>query len=135
MAPMRKRAQIGQRLFLTYCYQCHGSDARGGKGFPNLRDGDWLYGGTPETIQTSIPNGRIGIMPPMIAAVGGAEGVKDVANFVRQISGQKPHDEERARARKEKFAVCAACHGPEGKGNPALDAPNLTDNVWLYGDP
>jgi len=125
--------QMGQRLFLTYCYQCHGSDARGAKGFPNLTDGDWLYGGSPETIQTTILNGRNGIMPPMIDAVGGAQGVKEVANFVRQISGQKPYDEELAAKGKEKFAVCAACHGPEGKGNPALGAPNLTDNVWLYG--
>ncbi len=125
--------QMGQRLFLTYCYQCHGSDARGAKGFPNLTDGDWLYGGTPETIETTILNGRNGIMPPMIDAVGGPQGVKEVANYVRQISGQKPYDEDLAALGKEKFAVCAACHGPEGKGNPALGAPNLTDNVWLYG--
>ena len=94
---------MGQRLFLTYCYQCHGSDARGAKGFPNLTDGDWLYGGTPETIQTTILNGRNGIMPPMIDAVGGPQGVKEVANFVRQISGQKPYDEELAALGKEKF--------------------------------
>jgi cytochrome c oxidase cbb3-type subunit 3 len=124
---------MGQRLFLTYCYQCHGSDARGAKGFPNLTDGDWLYGGTPETIETTILNGRNGVMPPMIDAVGGPQGVKEVANYVRQISGQRPYDEDLAALGKEKFAVCAACHGPEGKGNPALGAPNLTDNVWLYG--
>ena len=103
------------------------------KVFPNLTDGDWLYGGTPETIETTILNGRNGIMPPMIDAVGGPQGVKEVANYVRQISGQKPYDEDLAALGKEKFAVCAACHGPEGKGNPALGAPNLTDNVWLYG--
>lgn len=125
--------EMGQRLYLTYCYQCHGSDARGAKGFPNLTDGDWLYGGSPEAIQNTILNGRNGVMPPMIDAIGGAEGVKEVANYVREIAGQKPFDPALAARGKEKFAVCAACHGPEGKGNPAIGAPNLTDNVWLYG--
>lgn len=124
---------MGQRLYLTYCYQCHGSDARGAKGFPNLTDGEWLWGGSPEAIQASILGGRTGVMPPMIDAVGGPEGVKAVANYVREISGQKPFDPVLAAQGKEKFAVCAACHGPEGKGNPAIGAPNLTDNVWLYG--
>lgn len=124
---------MGQRLYLTYCYQCHGSDARGAKGFPNLTDSDWLYGGSPEAIQTTILNGRIGVMPPMIDAVGGAEGVKELANYVRELSGQKPFDAALAAKGKERFAVCAACHGPDGKGNPAIGAPNLTDNLWLYG--
>ena len=125
--------QMGQRLYLTYCYQCHGSDARGAKGFPNLTDNDWLYGGSPEAIQTTVLGGRNGVMPPMIDAVGGPDGVKAVANYVRQISGQTPYDEVLAAQGKEKFAVCAACHGPDGKGNPAIGAPNLTDNIWLYG--
>jgi len=133
LAANTEAREMGQRLYLTYCYQCHGSDARGGKGFPNLTDGDWLYGGSPEVIQTTILNGRMGVMPPMIDAVGGAEGVKELANYVREISGQKPFDPVLAARGKEKFAVCAACHGPEGKGNPAIGAPNLTDNVWLYG--
>lgn len=125
--------QMGQRLFLTYCAQCHGSDAGGARGFPNLRDGDWLYGGDPETIKTSIANGRNGVMPPLGAVVGGDEGARDVAHYVLSLSG-RTHDSLRAFRGKSKFdTVCAACHGADGKGNPALGAPNLTDNVWLYG--
>lgn len=124
---------IGQRLFLTYCAQCHGSDAGGGQGFPNLRDNDWLYGGDPDTIKASITNGRNGVMPPLGAAVGGEDGAKDVAHYVLSLSG-RTHDELRAARGKTKFnTICIACHGPEGKGNQTLGAPNLTDNIWLYG--
>lgn len=122
----------GQRLFLTYCAQCHGADARGAKGFPNLTDSDWLYGGEPATIQTTIAGGRNGVMPPLGAALGG-DGTKDVANYVRSLSGLA-HDSLRAARGKELFAAnCVACHGPEGKGMAALGAPNLTDKTWLYG--
>jgi cytochrome c oxidase cbb3-type subunit 3 len=123
---------VGQRLFLNYCSQCHASDARGTRGFPNLTDKDWLYGGDPEMIKTSILDGRNGTMPPMGAAVGGEAGAKDVANYVRSLSGLA-HDSAAAARGKEKFAACAACHGPEAKGNPALGSPNLTDATWLYG--
>jgi len=123
---------VGQRLFLTYCAQCHGSDAGGGIGFPNLRDNDWLYGGTPEAIKTSIMNGRNGVMPPMGEAVGGMEGARQVAQYVLSLSGRS-HDPIKAAFGKEKFAACAACHGSDGKGNPMLGAPNLTDRTWLYG--
>ena len=123
----------GQRLFLNYCSQCHASDARGGKGFPNLTDNDWLYGGEPEAIKATILDGRNGLMPPMGAAVGGEAGAKDAANFVRSLSGLD-HDKEGAARGKKHFATfCAACHGAEGKGNPAIGAPNLADKVWLYG--
>jgi len=125
--------EMGQRLFLTNCSQCHGSDARGGKGFPNLTDNDWLYGGEPEVIKTSIANGRNGVMPPLGAAVGGADAVKDVANYVLSLSG-RTHDELRAARGKTKFnTICIACHGPDGKGNQVVGAPNLTDGIWLYG--
>jgi cytochrome c oxidase cbb3-type subunit 3 len=123
---------MGERMFLTYCSQCHGSDARGARGFPNLADNDWLWGGEPQTILTSILEGRTGVMPPMGAAVGGPEGVKEVAHYVLSLSGST-HDAKLAEAGKAKFAACAACHGPEAKGNPALGAPNLTDKVWLHG--
>lgn len=123
---------IGERLFMNYCAQCHGSDARGSKGFPNLADGDWLGGTGGEYIKTTIANGRMGVMPPMAAAVGGAEDVKDVANYVLSLSGS-PHDSVRASQGKAKFAACAACHGPDGKGMHAVGAPNLTDGVWLHG--
>ena len=123
---------MGQRLFLTYCAQCHGADAKGAKGFPNLTDSDWLYGGEPETIRTTILGGRQGMMPPFGPALG-ADGVKNVANYVRSLSGLA-HDSLRAQQGKEIFAQnCAACHGPEAKGTPALGAPNLTDKTWLYG--
>ena len=121
----------GEKLFVTYCTQCHASDARGGRGFPNLTDGDWLYGGDPEVIKESIMNGRRGTMPAMGAALK-EEGVRDVANFVRSLSGLE-HDAARAARGKPGFAAyCAACHGAEGKGNTLMGAPNLTDKVWLY---
>lgn len=123
---------IGERLFMNNCSQCHGSDAHGSKGFPNLTDNDWLYGGTPEAITETITNGRIGVMPPMAAAVGSADDVKNVANYVLSLSGS-PHDSVRANLGKAKFAACAACHGADGKGNQAIGAPNLTDNIWLHG--
>jgi cytochrome c oxidase cbb3-type subunit III len=123
---------IGERLFMNNCSQCHGSDARGSKGFPNLTDNDWLHGGTPEKINETITKGRIGQMPVMAAAVGSADDVKNVANYVLSLSGS-PHDSVRAQLGKEKFTACAACHGVDGKGNQAVGAPNLTDNTWLHG--
>jgi len=123
---------MGERIFLNNCAQCHGSDAGGSRGFPNLRDGDWLYGGDAKTIVETLTNGRMGVMPPQAAALGD-EGVKNVVAYVRTLSGLTA-DPLKAQQGKEKFAqLCAACHGPEGKGTPALGAPNLTDNVWLYG--
>ena len=123
---------IGERLFMNNCSQCHGSDARGGKGFPNLTDGDWLHGGTPDKIAETITKGRVGNMPAMAAAVGGADDVKNVANYVLSLSGS-PHDSVRANLGKEKFAACAACHGADGKGMTALGSANLTDRIWLHG--
>ena len=123
---------IGERLFMNHCAQCHGSDARGSKGFPNLTDGDWLHGGTPDKIRESIEKGRMGNMPPMAAGVGTPEDVKNVAHYVLSLSGS-PHDSLRASLGKSKFGACAGCHGMDGKGNQALGAPNLTDKVWLHG--
>ena len=122
----------GQRLFLTYCSQCHGSDAGGAPGYPNLADGDWLYGGSPDAIKTSILSGRQGIMPAMGAALGD-DGVDQVAAYVMSLSGRSV-DPAQAAAGKTKFeSLCAACHTAEGTGNQAIGAPDLTDNVWLYG--
>jgi cytochrome c oxidase cbb3-type subunit 3 len=123
---------IGQKLFLNHCAQCHASDAGGSRGFPSLADRDWLWGGTPETIKTSIAEGRTGVMPPFGPALG-EQGVKDAAHYVMSLSGSA-HDSIRAARGKEKFAqLCAVCHGADGKGNPQLGAPNLTDGVWLHG--
>lgn len=123
---------IGERLFQNNCAQCHASDARGTKGIPNLTDHDWLYGGTTENIKQTISNGRIGVMPVMAAAVGTSEDVKNLAQYVLSLSGS-PHDSVRASLGKPKFAACAACHGPDGKGTQAVGAPNLTDDIWLHG--
>jgi cytochrome c oxidase cbb3-type subunit 3 len=126
--------EMGQRLFLTYCAQCHGSNAKGAKGFPNLTDKDWLWGGTPEKIKETIAQGRDAVMTPKGTMPDmNAEQVKDVVAYVRSLSGL-PSDSIRAQRGKELFPqACAACHGPEGKGNPDAGYPNLTDNIWLYG--
>ena len=123
---------IGERLFVNNCAMCHGSDARGSKGFPDLTDGDWLHGGTPQKIEETIAKGRVGTMPPMAAAVGSAQDVHNVAQYVLSLSGSA-HDSIAANLGRPKFAACAACHGVDGKGNQAIGAPNLTDNVWLHG--
>jgi cytochrome c oxidase cbb3-type subunit 3 len=124
--------EMGERIFLNNCAQCHGSDAHGSKGFPNLADSEWLYGGEPEAIEASITNGRQGTMPSMAAAVGSAEDVTDVAHYVLSLS-DSAHDSVRAVRGKAKFVICSACHGPQGKGNQQLGAPDLTNKIWLYG--
>lgn len=123
---------IGERLFANNCATCHGSDAKGSKGFPNLTDNDWLYGGSGDTIVETITKGREGTMPPMAAAVGSGDDVRHLANYVLSLSGS-PHNSVAAALGKSKFSACAACHGMNGKGNPALGAPDLTDKVWLHG--
>jgi len=123
----------GERLFVNYCSVCHGSDARGAKGFPNLRDHDWLYGGEPEAIKTSIMHGRNGAMPSWEAPLGGEEGVAQVAEYVEQLAGRDV-DAEMATAGKEKYDMfCVGCHMADGTGMQAVGAPSLTDNIWLYG--
>ena len=127
-----KAMAVGERLFMNNCSQCHGSDARGSKGFPNLTDKDWLHGGSPDKINETITKGRIGQMPPMAAAVGTPEDVRNVSQYVLSMSGS-PHDSVRAALGQSKFGACAACHGADGKGNQALGSANLTDKVWLHG--
>lgn len=123
---------IGQRLFLNSCAQCHGSDARGGPSFPNLTDSDWLHGGEPENIQQTITMGRHGMMPPWKGTISPTE-ASDIAQYVRSLSGLAS-DALRVVPGKRGFETyCVACHGAEGKGNTMLGAPNLTDNVWLFG--
>ena len=125
---------IGESVFMNNCAQCHGSDARGSKAFPNLTNGNagWLGDRSPEHIVQTITNGRNGVMPPMAAAVGGEAELSAVANYVLSLSGS-PHNEVKAFAGKKMYAACAACHGIDGKGNKALGAPNLTDDYWLHG--
>ena len=124
--------EIGQRLFLNYCAQCHGSDARGSRGFPNLADNDWLYGGDPDTIRQTIAKGRNGTMPPF-AGVIDAKLAGDTAQYVRSLSGLASDPIRASRGEGTFKTTCAACHGASGKGNQALGAPNLSDSVWLYG--
>ena len=124
---------FGASLFANHCAMCHGSDARGAKGYPNLTDDDWLWGGSPDQILATVLQGRQAAMPPLAAAIGGDVGVTEVAAYVQSLSGIKA-DPALAAAGKARFGgVCAACHGVDGKGNQALGAPNLTDKTWLYG--
>ena len=129
----REAQQIGQRLFLNNCAQCHGSDARGGPSFPNLTDGDWLYGGTPDVIQQTITHGRHGIMPPWKASIDAAT-ASDIAHYVRSLSGLAADPIKVFRGQREFGNVCVACHGVDGKGNQDIGAPDLTDDYWLYGN-
>ncbi len=137
LATDEEALKVGQRLFLQNCSQCHGSNASGTTGFPDLTDKDWLYAGDAAGIKQSILHGRkANGMMAWGAALGGDQGVKDVAAYVLSLSGREV-DATSAAAGKDKFAMCAGCHGPEGKGSAVmgvpLGAPNLTDNVWLYG--
>ena len=125
--------RVARNLFLNNCAACHGSDARGAFGFPNLTDRDWLWGGSPTTILETISNGRNGIMPPWRDALGGDGNVEDVLDYVMSLSGERltAGDARHGHALFEQ--VCFACHGLDGRGNPQLGAPNLTDKIWLYG--
>ncbi len=132
LAKNPEAVQLGRSVFAHNCVQCHGSDARGATGFPNLTDKDWLWGGDPDTVLATIQNGRNGAMPAWGQMLG-EQGVTEVASYVQTLSGAKV-DDALARAGEVRFRqVCVACHGADGRGNPALGAPNLTDDVWLYG--
>ena len=129
----REVQRAGRRLFVDNCAACHGMEARGiqALGAPNLVDGDWLYGGDEKTVMASILDGRNGMMPPMAQALSAAE-VTNLAHYVISLS-RPPSDPVKAELGRPAFGVCAACHGAGGKGNPLLGAPNLSDDVWLYG--
>jgi cytochrome c oxidase cbb3-type subunit 3 len=122
----------GRNLFVNNCAPCHGSDARGARGFPNLTDSEWNWGGSPEQIETTIRNGRTGVMPPFGAALSDPVRHALVA-YVETLAGRK-EDATLAEAGKQSFAMfCVACHGPTGDGNPLLGAPRLTNEIWLHG--
>lgn len=123
---------IGQKLFLNSCAQCHASDGGGSRGFPNLTDRDWLWGGSTAQIQASITEGRAGVMPPWGEALG-EQGAKDVTHYVLSLSGSTHDSLRKHRGESIYKQTCVACHGADGKGNPALGAPNLTDRIWLHG--
>lgn len=132
LARDERAMKIGARLFANNCAMCHGADAQGAKGFPNLTDSDWLYGGTPDRIVETLTVGRNAMMPAWKDVLG-EEGIQKATHYVMSMAGKK-HDAALAGAGQEVFATnCAACHGADGKGNIMMGAPNLTDNVWLYG--
>jgi cytochrome c oxidase cbb3-type subunit 3 len=132
VAQSRPALKMGQRMFSNNCSQCHGADAKGSYGFPNLTDGDWLYGGDPTSIKTSVTYGRMAAMPawgPML----GDEGVRNVTAYVMRMSSRDVDDEHADAGKTQYDMVCVACHMPDGSGNPAFGAPNLSNGIWLYG--
>lgn len=124
--------RMGQRLFGNNCAQCHGSDARGAYGFPNLTDNDWLYGGTPEAIKTTLLHGRKAAMPAWQAILGD-QGINETTQYLLAMNNRDADPELASLGKKHFTTYCTACHGPEGKGNQMLGAPNLSNGIWLYG--
>lgn len=122
----------GQRLYANSCAMCHGSDARGARGFPNLADNDWLYGDSFDVVMQSISNGRAGVMPVMVGGLDDAA-ISDLVVYVQSLSGQKADTGMAQRGKKSFDMLCVACHGPDGGGNQMLGAPRLNDEIWLYG--
>ena len=129
----------GKQVYANNCAVCHGSDAGGAKGFPNLSDNIWKFDGSPEGILTTIKGGvnveggRAAVMPAMAAVLGSEQAVTESAVYVQSLAGMKVDETLAAAGSKSYATVCAACHGADGKGNPALGAPNLTDKDWMYG--
>lgn len=130
LADEPEAVDIGRKVYQTWCTGCHGSDARGAKGYPNLADNDWLYGGEPEQILTSITNGRAGVMPPWQAVLGD-KGVAAVTAYLQNPTSRTDGKVVQGMMLFEKN--CTACHGSDGTGNQLLGAPNLMDDIWLYG--
>lgn len=124
--------KMGMRLFNNNCAQCHGADGKGGYGFPNLADDDWLYGGTPAAIKTTLVNGRKAVMPPW-GDILGDQGISEVTQHLLALNGRDADEAQADKGETHFKTYCAACHGPDGKGNQALGAPNLTNGIWLYG--
>lgn len=132
VAKDEEAGRIGQRLFATNCSVCHGSDARGAFGFPNLTDNDWLWGGEPEQILETLREGRQAAMPAWLAVIG-EEGVRNTAGYVRHLSGLETEGVDLEAGKQVFSTTCVACHGPDGKGSKLQGAPDLTNDTWLYG--
>jgi cytochrome c oxidase cbb3-type subunit 3 len=124
--------KTASRIFSTNCAICHGSAGKGAKGFPDLRDQDWLYGSSYEHIEETITKGRNGMMPAWIDIIG-SDGSKDVTAYVISLSRESNHPDLLSKGKQIYEASCIACHGADAKGGQAMGAPNLTDNIWLYG--
>jgi cytochrome c oxidase cbb3-type subunit III len=125
--------KLGRSLYASYCTTCHGSDARGAVGYPNLTDGDWLWGNSEQAIVSTIMNGRMAAMPVLAPALGGEQGIRNMVSYVRSLSGLEEPDADAMSAQPMFLAICSGCHGANGTGNQAVGAPNLTDDTWLYG--
>ncbi len=132
VAQDKKALKMGQRMFANNCSQCHGGDARGSYGLPNLTDEEGLYGGSAEAIKTSIVSGRAGLMPSWEAALG-EQGIDSVSDYVLSLSGRDVDMASAAEGQSKYQMFCVACHGVEGKGNVMFGAPDLTNDIWLYG--
>ncbi len=132
LSKIKQATEMGKRIFVNTCFGCHGSDARGNPGYPDLTDKDWLYGGTPSNIEQSIINGRNGVMPGFAATLS-AEQVDGLVQYVGKLSGHQVNESKAAIGKIAFDQQCFVCHGNDGKGNQAMGAPNLTDNIWLYG--
>lgn len=132
LAEDEEALDMGRNLFSSYCTQCHGADAGGARGFPDLTDNDWQWGDSPAAIKASIVAGRQGVMPPWGAMLSAAE-IEQVADFVEQLAGRSPAGSAAEAGATKYQQLCAACHGADGAGNIALGAPRLSDDVWLYG--
>ncbi len=125
--------KLGKSLYASYCTTCHGSDARGASGYPNLTDDDWLWGDSEAAITATLKNGRSAVMPVLAPALGGERGVENMVRYVQSLSGLVEVDADALSAKPMFVALCSACHTAEGTGNPVFGAPNLTDDIWLYG--
>lgn len=125
--------EMGSRIFANNCAACHGSDARGNRGYPDLSDGDWIHGGLPENVVHTITNGRNGVMPALSVVIGGDAGVADVTSYLFSLSGREYDAASAARGAVHFQTICSACHQADGRGNPMIGAPDLTDDVWLHG--
>ncbi|MBT8067161.1 MAG: cytochrome-c oxidase, cbb3-type subunit III [Gammaproteobacteria bacterium] len=125
--------KLGKSLYASYCTTCHGSDARGATGYPNLTDNDWLWGNSEAAITSTLKNGRNGVMPAFAPALGGEQGVDNMIKYVQSLSGIVEADAASESAKPMFAALCSACHMADGTGNQAVGAPNLTDDIWLYG--
>ncbi len=134
IAQDERAVKLGRSIFANNCATCHGSSAQGATGYPNLTDKIWLWGGAPDQILETVLNGRQAAMPAWQDALGGPQGVTEVAVYLQSLRGERV-DAGLAHAGELKYAgICVSCHGPDGKGNQVLGAPDLTDDYWLYGD-
>ena len=124
--------KMGMRMFANNCAQCHGADAKGAYGFPNLTDADWLWGGSADAIKATLVNGRQAVMPAW-GSILGDEGIADVTQYVLSLNGREASAAQAAKGKTQFQTYCVACHGPDGTGNVAMGAPNLTNGIWLYG--